>query len=321
MKKEKRWTALLLGLLAALLLFPVQALAAGSIDTEQKVQLTISYKNGETALFGAQFDVYKVAAVDVNGELTAIAPFDQFNVVIRGRDDEAWKALATTLEGYVLRDAIAPTASGKTDLQGQLTFPELEQGLYLVLGHRHTQNGRIYDAAPSMVLLPAQDVQTNEWLYVVTVEPKHDSEPEPNHKTITRKVLKVWKDQGNAKSRPQEIVVQLLREGKVYDTVNLNASNNWRYTWESLDDKYTWTVVEEKVPDYTVTVTQEGVTFVVTNTYTEKTPDDPVPPATPDEPALPQTGQLWWPVPMLLAGGLLFVVLGLLRHKGTKNEK
>lgn len=35
----------------------------------------------------------------------------------------------------------------------------------------------------------------------------------------------------------------------------------------------------------------------------------------PGVPILPQTGQLWWPVPLLLAGGLLLVVLGLSRRR------
>lgn len=333
MKIKKKITAVLCSLMAALLLLPVPALAAGSIDTGREVQLTISYQDGKTALSGAAFDIYRVAAVDATGELTPVSPFDQFNVDIRGKNDAAWKALASTLEGYVLRDDIKPTDSGKTDRQGLLTFPNqaehLEQGLYLVLGHRHTQGGRIYDAAPFMVLLPALDEDANDWLYDVTVNPKHESSPEPDGDTITRKVLKVWADEGHEKDRPQEVIVQLLRDGKVFDTVTLNAANNWRYTWDDLDDRYTWTVVEKELKDYTVTVTREGVTFVVTNTYTEDIPDEPTPttpttpttPDTPGKPTLPQTGQLWWPVPLLLAVGLLFLVLGLLRRRRSENAE
>lgn len=327
MKIKKKLTAVLCSLMAALLLLPVQALAAGSIDIGREVQLTISYQDGKTALSGAAFDIYRVASVDAAGELTPVSPFDQFNVDIRGKNDAVWKALASTLEGYVLRDAVEPTSSGKTNTQGLLTFSDLEQGLYLVLGHRHTQGGRVYDAAPFMVLLPTQDTEANEWLYAVTVNPKHDSHPEPDEPdedTITRKVLKVWADKGHEKDRPQEVIVQLLRDGTVFDTVTLNAANNWRYTWDRLDDHYTWTVVEKELEDYTVTVTQEGVTFVVTNSYSEDIPDEPpptTPPAPPDEPTLPQTGQLWWPVPVMLAAGLLFIILGLLRYRRPEDEK
>ena len=67
-------------------------------------------------------------------------------------------------------------------------------------------------------------------------------------------------------------------------------------------------------------MTQEGTTFVVTNTYDEGTPENPEQPENPDQPGnptLPQTGQLWWPVPVLVAGGLLLIVIGLLRRRGN----
>lgn len=78
-------------------------------------------------------------------------------------------------------------------------------------------------------------------------------------------------------------------------------------------------MVEKEMDDYTVTVTREGVTFVVTNTYTGDTPA--APPGKPAEPKLPQTGQLWWPVPVLLAVGLLLVLIGLICRRGIENEE
>ena len=72
-------------------------------------------------------------------------------------------------------------------------------------------------------------------------------------------------------------------------------------------------------------VTREGITFVVTNTYDEDVPDEPTPisPSEPDEPEpnLPQTGQLWWPVPLLICAGLLFVIVGLVRRRGIDDDK
>ncbi len=52
---------------------------------------------------------------------------------------------------------------------------------------------------------------------------------------------------------------------------------------------------------------------------TSKTGLVPQPSTTPGKPGekLPQTGQLWWPVPVLLAVGLLFVVLGLAKRRGS----
>ncbi len=324
MKMNKRITAILLTVLAVLLVLPLQALAAGRIDLTRGCGLTISYQDGTVPLAGAYFALYRVADVDETGELTITEDYAEYNVSvdIRGENDEAWRTLASTLEGYTLGGGVKPTDSGTTDVNGQLTFPtgenQLLPGLYLVLGSRHRQGGMMYDAQPFLVLLPALDMDANDWNYDVTVTPKHESRPEPND-TVDHKVLKVWKDDGHEEERPREITIQLLRDGQVYDTVTLSAENNWRYTWEDLDDGYRWTAVEETPEGYTVELTRESTTFVVTNTWDQ--PDTPpATPSTPDGPSLPQTGQLWWPVPLLLCVGLLFIVVGLNRRRGMSDE-
>lgn len=307
--------------LLVLLMLPTVAYAAGRIETDRDVTLVVSYKDEDTPLVDAEFRVYLVATVDEFGELTVADTFEQYNIDLQGKNDAAWNALAATLEGYVLRDDITPTDSGKTDKDGTLVFPtgenKLPMGLYLLLGQRHTQDGYRYDAAPSMVMLPSQDAVENEWLYEVTVSPKYDSAALPDvPATVTRKVLKVWDDANNESLRPKEITVQLLRDGEVYDTVTLNADNNWRYAWPELDDSYIWTVAEGACEGYTVRVERSGITFVITNTSVSEEPKPPKP----DDPSLPQTGQLWWPVPMLLLAGLILLAIGLFRRRRSGNH-
>ncbi|MGN1408935.1 MAG: Cna B-type domain-containing protein, partial [Eubacteriales bacterium] len=261
-----------------------------------------------------------------------------------------------------LRDNIVPSDTAKSDKYGKAIFPTsgrtLTPGMYLVTAKRHTQNGYYYDFAPFLVIITGASA--------VEVNAKFDSEPVPPEPvTVTRKVLKVWDDDGHKAERPKSITVKLLKNGVVYDTVVLSAKNNWRYTWNGLSSGSRWTVVEDENDNYTVDVTREGVTFVITNTYKEETPDKPEPPETnppkkptetdkpnppdenppketkppdkpkppettpaekptkPDKPAitLPQTGQLWWPVPLLLAAGLLFILIGMIRHRGSVNDE
>ncbi len=334
-------------LLLMLLMLPRIVYAAGSIDPTRDVRMNLSYQNGSTSLAGAEFRIYLVATVDKTGALTVTETFKQFNVDIRGKNDAAWKDLASTLEGYVLRDKITATDSGKTDASGNLTFPtgsqKLTKGLYLVLGQRHTQGSYRYDASPFMVMLPSQDSEKNEWLYDVSVNPKHDSAKIPDGSSstgtyITRKVLKVWNDAGNESLRPQKIVVQLLRDEEIYKTVTLSAANNWRYTWTGLNDSYVWTIVEKESENYTVSVAQEGVTFVITNTYSSsgsggsddseiQQVGDPLllgrtrgAVRSPQTRKLPQTGSLWWPVPVLVCGGVVFLIVGTLSRKKKDHE-
>lgn len=312
---------LLAVVMAALLTLSV--FAAGSMDPNRECSLTLSYQDDGTAVSGAGFSIYLAATVDASGKLTATEAFSQFPVRLQGEDD-AWKALASTLEGYVLRDHLAPAGSGVTDAQGQLSFPsgaqKLTPGLYLVLGERSKQNGRVYDPQPFLVMLPTRDKESGDWLYRVNVSPKYEVRPDVPG-VVTRKALKVWRDEGKETNRPKDITVQLLRDGKVYDTVTLNAENSWRYAWEQLDSDFRWTLVEEVPENYTVEITREGVTFLAVNTWDglDNPPTEPETP--PSSPELPYTGQLWWPVPLLLCTGLLCIVVGLLRRRGAYHEE
>lgn len=326
MTRRKRTLVLLA---AVLCLLTSVAQAAGSIDLTRKPTLTLTYRDGKTALSGAKFSICRVADADETGELTVRSEFDEFDLDIRGKNDRRWREMAQTLESYVLRRELTPADSGKTDKTGMLTFPTqgktLAAGLYLVIGERHTQDGNDYDAEPFFVLLPTQDLENNEWVYDVSANVKFGKTPVPDDgDTVTRKVLKVWDDDGAEDSRPQEITVELLRNGKVYDTVKLSEKNNWRYTWLDLDADARWSVTEKTVSGYTVSITREGITFVVTNTKKPDrtdTPDTPVKPSNPSKPSspakptLPQTGAVWWHVEALALSGLVFLILGALDRK------
>ena len=326
MTRRKRTLALLA---AVLCLLTSVAQAAGSIDLSRKPTLTMTYRDGKTALSGAKCSIYRVADADETGELTVRSEFDEFDLDIRGKNDRRWREMAQTLESYVLRRELTPADSGKTDKTGMLAFPTqgktLAAGLYLVIGERHTQGGNDYDAEPFFVLLPTQDLENNEWVYDVSANVKFGKTPVPDDgDTVTRKVLKVWDDDGAEDSRPREITVELLRNGKVYDTVKLSEKNNWRYTWLDLDADARWSVTEKTVSGYTVSITHEGITFVVTNTKKPDrtdTPDTPVKPSNPSKPSspakptLPQTGAVWWHVEALALSGLVFLILGALDRK------
>lgn len=316
-KKYKSFRKILAALLLVLMLLPVRSYAQGNIDLNRDISLTISYKEENRVIKDAVFHVYLVARANADGSLTTTKAFEQFDKEIQEKNSTA---LSSTLEGYVLRDEIAPTDSQSTDQEGKAYFQNtLQAGLYLILGERQLQDGKYYDASSSIVMLPAQNNDTNSWDYDVTVHAKYETHTvSQEEEKVTRKVLKVWNDQGHEQERPNEIQVQLLRDGKVFETISLNADNQWRYTWENLDDSYAWKVVEKDSKGYQVSITQEGITFVVTNTYTQEKPETVVP--TSGDMKLPQTGQLWWPVPILACAGVTLLIIGLIRKGGNVDE-
>lgn len=377
-KLSKRLLPLLLCLACAAALFPITARAAGAVDTTKDAQLTIRYQQDGTPIAGVNFDLYRVAKVDETGTFYVVEPFSKYPLQFQGLDSTQWKNLAEMLRTYAHQDSVAPVVSGATQSTGQVTFSQLTPGLYLAVARNFSQGGYDYSTEPFLVALPTRDKDTDTWVYQTTATAKftrsrQPSGDKPSKETVERKVLKTWKDEGD---HPDSVVIQLLKNGAVYDTVTLNDANNWRYTWSNLD-KYEngtlidWQVTEVAVSGYTVSVSQEGVTFLVTNTKEEPTtpsdpshpddpdepiidiPDDDIPttdlpdlpedpttdipdddtpkgPAEPDQPSktttttkkdkLPQTGALWWPVPVLAAGGLLCLILGVVTKKGNEDE-
>lgn len=275
-KKLIRIFALLMSIVLAVSVLPTAAFAAGKIATDQPVTLTINYKEEETALANAHFDLYKVANVDEYARMSLTSQFEPYKNTVQSLseleklDQDRWLELASTLEGYVWRDDLTEIAGGETDENGILSF-SVNPGLYLVIGYLTTTDDFYsYSATPFMIFLPGLDRENNVWSDSVTVLPKFEKTLYPDNPTgryVSRKVLKLWDDEGYETIRPEEIVVQLLRNGEIYDIVSLNAANNWRYVWDNLDSRQEWTVVEKEVPDYAVKVIRNGITFLITNRY------------------------------------------------------
>ena len=278
MRLGKRTLAVLLTLLAIFAMMPIQALATGKIITDNPVDLTICYTDETKAIPNARFDLYKVADVDEYARMTLTPAFEPYRYTVDGLDSlddltqESWLSLASTLKGYVQADKLTPAVpNGKTDENGILHF-SVEPGLYLVIGFRATTDDYYtYSAVPFMVFLPGSNLADNDWDYEVTALPKFSKEynpsDDPDDQVITRKVLKIWDDEGYESIRPEEITVQLLMDGEVFDTQILNKSNNWRYAWDNLDAKCEWTVVEKEIDKYAITIEQNGITFSITNKY------------------------------------------------------
>ena len=89
-------------------------------------------------------------------------------------------------------------------------------------------------------------------------------------------VRKVWSD-GNRWHENDSVKVNLLKDGAVDQTVELNAQNQWAYTFDHLVEGHTWTAEEAEVPSgYRVSYQTEGTTVTITNTrrHTDR-PDPP----------------------------------------------
>lgn len=253
------------------------------------------------------FDFYKLADFSKTEGFIPATPFDRYTdtipllVGMAGMTTEETRLLATTMEAVVLRDGITPSHTAATNEDGALALTDLQQGMYLVLGTSTTDGEYRYTPSPILVSVPTRDIH-DVWQYYVILEHNKVVKENLDQPTTHREVIKIWQDDGNESSRPAAITVQLLQDGNVYDTVQLSDDNNWMYRWTELPAAHTYTAVEVEVSEpYTMSVERDRTAIYVTNTY-----NGPPPPPPPD---LPQTGQLWWPVPLMVALGLCSLLL------------
>ena len=237
-----------------------------------------------------QVSLYRVADENYN----LVDAFSRYFIDLK----QDAQGAANALENRILMDGIEADASNSSDSSYKASFTGLETGIYLVVGKEVFQDGVFYMPQVSLVSLSGD----------LSVDLKFETSDKPSR----IHVLKVWK-KDNKKSRPKSIEVCLLRsDGIVVDKVILNSDNQWSTTWDNLSILYTYRVMETSVPSgYKESCSREKDTIVLTNTGSDKYRVEKK-----DE-VLPNSGQLWWPVPVLLFVGL--VLFGLGRH--LKNEE
>lgn len=274
-----------------LCLLPCSAQAASFADaiepisTESACSLTLSYTHNGTAFSGVPVKLYHVADVSAEFHYTLTAPFQSSGLILNGIQSAGeWDVVRSTLESYILANAIEADFTAVTNQGGQVQFAPLKPGLYLATAEDAVQNDRVYFFEPALIALPGLNTD-GLWQYQITVAPKPGFLPPvtpDDSDNIHLKVLKLWKGENSREDRPQSIEVEIFRNGTSDRTVTLSEENHWSYTWTAEDDGTDWMVVERNVPEgYTVTVEERTTTFILTNT---RIPDEPPSEEPPDEP-------------------------------------
>lgn len=310
---------LLLSVWAAV--FPTKACAAGTDTGGESISLTVCAAYSGEVLAGVEYRLYKVADDAENGSYTVRERFQRYPVDLNGFSENA--DTAYTLSAYAERDRIVPDDTAATDRNGRLAFPSsgksIRPGLYLLTASPVSHNGETYGTAPLLLRLPYRD-EAGNLQPDVTVVGKFSRCTEEDQ-FVKRRVVKLWAGD-SVLTRPKQITVQLLCNGKMYSSVNLSADNNWSYEWTALpgtSDGSTpnrWSVAEEIVNGYTVQITSAGTAFVITNTAVNPTVTD----SFTVQGKLPQTGLLWWPVPILTGLGIVFLLLGSVIRTHNRDE-
>lgn len=330
---------------------PVFRVNAEEIETDTAASLTITLAPDNKPVQGAVYGLYRVADVTPDAGFSLLKSYRdaKMSVDVNNFAASNWRIAATTLNGYVAHKGIAPDYAAETDNNGIVVFSDLPCGLYLVKGMPVLSGSEYVIPTPFIVSLPSGN--DTEWIYDVSINGKYTTHPESEDVHV--EVLKVWRDE-HKYQRPLEITVHLYNGTEFCDSVVLNKDNNWSFSWKNLP-MGDWSVYEQNIPaGYLVSIEQQIYRYVVANFSpphenpstgtTEPPPDETTTrqdettteqdetttgqdetTTSPDEttteppperpPELPNTGQLWWPVPVLSLAGLMFVLVGFIGRK------
>jgi hypothetical protein len=250
------------------------------------------YQNNGTPIEGASFQLYFVADVSNDVQMTMYDAFEDSGVDLTYEDESEWSKYASTLSAFITLEGtkgntITAVATGVTDSEGRIVFTNLATGVYLITGDVDKVGNVEYDPVEELVMLPEIDSTSPDYSPVVypkevTIFGKDDektpdtpdtpstpSNPSTDSDDYYLNEVKIWEDTGYESTRPTSVTVALMQDGKLYDRVVLSKDNNWRYRWENLDANSKWELAEDGVPaNYTATYVLDGNSFIVTNTRT-----------------------------------------------------
>ncbi len=330
-----------------LTLLPGRSVSAADIDLSKKGSMTVIHHSADDEpLEGVKSRIYRVASVDASGKYTVLDEFSgcfsDSSFFNNGYDFDAWKSCVDGVKEYVKATNVKPYKEGVSDKQGKTYYKDLDLGVYLVISDNLVDKKFVHSFAsfvyPVPLLERGKESEVMEWVYDVEVAPKKESVERIIDEEFV--VYKRWSDSGYESNRPSEITVKIYCDSSVYKTVKLNSSNNWKYSW-TYEPGHEWRLVETSTGNnYTASLSkskdENKYTFVFTNTYNPpetppgNPPEDPSEPVTPDLPSvlgairdlpevlgarrLPQTGQLWWPLPILVLFGVFFIFKGIRKN-------
>lgn len=363
--KSGKLAAACFALMIAILCMSGAFLRASAADGETSGTLTLWCVKDDDIVSGMEWHLYRVGHREKDdyifeGDFADCRPTlgDRTQPMLKW-DAETVADAGNTLKIMSIAEEIPERANGETDARGALTFPALENGLYLVWGETLQRGDTTY--IPGALFFEMNGADTA----LLNAYPKIIIRTRDDH-DVRYSVRKVWQNDENQEwNRAVSIVAERYRNNQLYDEVTLSEANNWTFSWSD-SDANEWFVREKIIPEnYSVTYKNNQTQYLIVNTYEGETSVTTtavsavttesvttaavtnagsttasgsrttsetlaVRPSTQTqtvtttvrtaENKVPQTGQLWWPVPALAGGGLLLTGIGIALRKKEDDE-
>lgn len=254
------------------------------------VQITLE----DTDAADAAFRLYRTGDVFIENDFLNCTPVPEFQNNGMPFDDLRADGLAEHLNAFAAWRNV-PIYARKHSSGESIRFESLPMGMYLAV----PEGSSAEKAIAFVFTIPSKDAK-GEWIYDLQVYPKN-----PDTARTCLQVEKQWA--GSENSRPEQIEVWLMKNGVRFDTAFLSAQTHWTHTWDDLQQGAVWTAAEVNVPKgYTVQYVTQPNQMTIINSGIE------------NQEIFLQTGQLKWPIPILLAAGIGFLFAGCFNPKRSR---
>lgn len=318
--------------------------------------LTLICKTEGVTLVGLHWDIYRVGSREGNS-FNLVGDFKDYPVVLNDFSAEAMNTAAKTLENFAVLDGLTPLQSGETNENGTLTFDSLEEGLYLVSGTILTIGDTTY--VPSTLLFeidnegeafdlnayPKIILRTNSteistytvkkiWQFSAT-----QASQLPDEITIEVYCDRVLYDTVTLSDENSWTYSWMGDTDCEWRVKEVAIPENCTVVYDFGETQYAIVnTVDGNIPEPPTTTTTTTTTthtdtrtdITTTTTITETTPKTESSSATvvtsgkvtstTTVPGLPQTGQLWWPVPVLGVMGIVLIAFGIRMNSEKKRD-
>lgn len=293
---------------------------------ESPISMRIVYAHEDEKLSDVKISIYYVGSTDKNSNFIFSDAFGSCSINAEQGDNDK-DSFAQTLYGYVLLNNIKPIAQKSTDTIGEALFTEtengLQKGIYLVKAEKTIQNGYVYTSdALTATLYESSDSTSDDTENIPNViQPKVKKRmiADPKDEKISIAATKKWDDDNNSDLRSSSVTIKLFKDNELYDTAVLQDDNKWYHCWNNIDGSSELYIAEIPVDNYKGLINKKDSNYVIVNTLSagSKTTSQPHDSNKQTPSVLPQTGTLWWVIPIFLSAGLFFIAVGyLLRRKG-----
>ena len=343
-KNNRIWAAVMSAAAAFSLLVTFMPADASSADST----VSLVCESGSKNIAGLQWKIYRVGELR-DTEYVLTGSCEDYEVDLLELTSENINGTAKALESFVLRDDLPQLAECKTDENGTASFSSLETGLYLAVAKSVKIGHEMYKASPLLFEVKDNDegesrifpkMYSNSTLAGVEDYYTVKKVWVDNDDSAKRRPVNVTVDLYMNEELADTITLSEENDWE-YRWENLDPEAEWRVVEREIPVKYeviidynstqylikntynpyrktgggTGTATTSTTTMTTVTSTTTTVTTAALVSTDEKStlpPKETTTATSAKEPKLPQTGQLWWPILPLTAGGLVFLMTGLI---------